>query len=134
MNVDNFDNCSKTATLKTDHSIPLEIGGMIENIVYRILNVDDKVYENDKEFPIAGKNLTLNYDFHPSDGGYLGYEHLCLFSCRKGKNYVKYFRNPQELESFISGIKFEKNKDYAKSQIVSLKENILKITKDYDLD
>lgn len=137
--VKDFGSTGKTATLKTDHTKPLKIGGMVEGIQYKIVKINNPCIEikiGDEDPPLVGESISIEYDFKPDEGCSFGYEHLCLIICRlhkNGRNYVKYFRKLSDLELFMKGMEVEIDKTYAKNRIKELKNDIKKLERDYNL-
>lgn len=139
MKVDSFD--GKRPSIKNSYLDQLCIGGMIEDVFYKIIEIDyDKFgsYTRNKEVPKIGESICIRYEFKNNDSIGNGYEFLSLFIGRcNGKsinNYVRYFNNIEELEKSILGLKLEIDQDFALFRIKKLNLEISKYKKDYQIE
>lgn len=114
--------------LKVDLSQPLILSGAKENICYLVEEAPET-----PEFPKKGERFCILYEFHPSSGGYFGYEHLCVMAFREGANLVKYFTSLGELELYLGRMVFSIDKKYAEEQIQKRIQEIEKFSQDYGL-
>ena len=139
MNVDSYtDDRSAIPTLKKSLSDKLTIGGMKEDVYYTIEAIDNELFGSIKDTPKVGERISMRYSFqgYDDDYGQYGYERLYLFIYRLDiaeYNYVRSFRNAEELVDRIKGLKLSICKTYGLEQIVKLEKEIEKYKKDYDI-
>ena len=119
--VDTSKSDAKAPSIKSSLRDKLAVNGMIEGVHYIITDIHiDSPLLNSENPPIVGESISIHYDFSPYHSGYFSYEHLCLFIGRlnkTGRNYVKYFKNVQELHDAIGSFSFKLDTEFAWKQI-----------------
>lgn len=137
--VDSFN--GEFPSIKKSLTDRLKIGVMLEDVYYKIQNIDYEVFglnerQNDSP-PKIGETICIHYDFYKHDlGPEYGYEHLVLFIGRLDQdkpNYVRYFKNIDQLNQSILGLNLVLDTDFANEQILRLRHEIEKYTKDYEI-
>lgn len=137
MDVDTYtDKMSTQPTIKSDFEEKLVVGGLTEDIRYRIVSIKNTKLITDKNPPKVGEAIYIGYDFKPYGPSGYGYEHLYLFIGRLEQdrpNYVRYFHNVNEMEEVLKDNKFELDKQWAKDKIIQLRMEMALISRDYEL-
>lgn len=121
-------------TFKKSLKDKIQIGEYIENIQYKIIDIDGSLLL-EKEHPEIGENIQIAYDFKKDDV-YFGYENLYLFIYRldkTGKNFVRYFESIHDMEKYISKLTLVIDKDYAEKEINKLLSQVEKIKQEYNI-
>lgn len=128
---------------KTNLKKPLDLYGMKEYLVYRILDVNMDTFKDDKEPPQVGELIHLEHVYKPTDiYGYSGWDRLELFIGRNTPNggihnWVRYYESVEDLETVLKGLKLELASDLAIQWIADLKLKtklrIKELKKDYNI-
>jgi len=132
-NVDGFDNQGTTPVLKTDLKKKLVVSGLVEDIHYKITNIDNPLFVIGDEPPLVGESVIIQYRFKPYSCGQFGYEHLFLLIISPGRNSVQYFSSISALEEALRGVTLESDETYAFLRIKHLESEILKLKASYHI-
>jgi len=139
MNIDSYNGLRPS--IKKCLKDRLKIGGMLEDVFYIIENIDFDVFgknERQNNMPEIGESICIRYSFYKhASGPEFGYEFLTLFIGRldkTGVNYVRYFKNIDELEKSISGLTLVLDKDFANTRIQKLNDEIQSYIQDYEIN
>ena len=140
--IDTKDTIGKSK-FKTNLKKPLNLFGMVEDLRYRILNVDIDTFKDDKDPPKVGEIIHLEHDYKSDDiYGYRGWDRLELFIGRNTPsggihNWVRYYDTVEDLETVLKGLRLELASDLADKWIADLtlktKRRIKELKKDYHI-
>jgi hypothetical protein len=133
MNVDSYVEGAKFPSVK-QLGERLVISSMIEDVQYRIHSIDNADFLSCERAPALGDTLVLDYSFKAGSGGMRGYEHLTLFSWRKGGSFVRYFKTVKDLEAALLNVVLLPDTTYARTEISKMQMRIRKMQEDYGLN
>lgn len=137
VHVDGFTDERKRPSLRK-RGDRLVVGGMKEGVCYKLTEINDPSFvslEHSHDPARVGERMSICYDFKATKNCMHGLERLELFVWRvpKAPNIVRYFRNVEELEKTLAGIKFELDLDYGRKQLEKHRKEIAVLEEDYGL-